>query len=90
MKLYSNIKTKNTYFEVWGGSTKHPDVRRVLQQDIEDERFTPPWIINTAEYTFFQWTLQCISDLSFGTYHMSIDFLEMCGAYFKENDCWLY
>lgn len=23
--LYSDVNTKETYFEIWGGSTKHPD-----------------------------------------------------------------
>lgn len=23
--LYSSLETKDTYFELWGGSTKHPD-----------------------------------------------------------------
>ena len=25
--LYSNIKTHDTYLELWGASTKHPDSR---------------------------------------------------------------
>jgi len=90
MKLYSNIETKNTYFEIWGGSTKHPDVRRILQYDIDDDRFTPSQFVVSEEYMFFQWVMQCISELSFGTYNMSIEFLEMCGTYFKKNECWIY
>ena len=25
--LFSNIETKETFLEFWGGSTKHPDIR---------------------------------------------------------------
>lgn len=86
MKLYSNIKTKNTYFEIWGGSTKHPDVRRVLQYDTEEGRFFPSEWITTPEYEFFQWALQCISELSFGTYYHTQELMEMCEEYFETHN----
>jgi len=71
MLVYSNLKTKNTYFELWGGSTKHPDVQKVLQWDIENGKFTPSDWIETPAYECFQWLVWCLSDLTFGTrYHL--------------------
>ena len=32
-KMYSNIETKKTIIEVWGGSTKHPDLRKEVIHD---------------------------------------------------------
>ena len=85
MIVYSNIKTKNTIFEVWGGSTKHPDVRRVLQYDKENERFTPSTLITTPEYECFQWLVQCISELNFGTFDLLTDLIEMVKPKFESS-----
>lgn len=85
MLIYSNISTKNTIFEVWGGSTKHPDVRRVLSYDIEENRFTPSACITTEEYKVFQWVVQCISELNFGTYNLLEDWMETCKPYFENR-----
>lgn len=84
MKIYSNIETKNTYFEVWGGSTKHPDVRHVLQWDKESDKFVPSDLIIGADYECFQWLVQCIADLEWGTYNLLSELLEMT-QYFKSN-----
>ena len=90
MKLYSRLDTKYTYFEIWGGSTKHPDVRRILQDDIENLKFYTSGIITSVEYAFFQWVCQCISELSFGTYSEMRDFLDMCEPYFTKYNNYFY
>ena len=88
MKLYSRLDTKDTYFEMWGSSTKHPDVRKTLKSDIENGLFYKSKFIDTVEYNFFQWVCQCLSGLSWGTYNHMIDFLSMCEPYFtKNNNC---
>ena len=78
-KVYS-INTngkKDTIFEVWGGSTKHPDVRRSLASDKEDNKFYPSYFITAPEYEVFQWVCQCISELNFGSYCLMKEWLEM-------------
>lgn len=85
VKLYSNIKSRNTIFEVWGGSTKHPDIRRVLSYDIDNNKFYPSDYITSIEYMVFQWTVQCISELSFGSYHILEKFMKACEPYFKNK-----
>lgn len=85
MIVYSNIKTKNTYFEVWGGSTKHPDVRRVLQWDRENGSFTPSTFITSPDYECFQWLVQCISELNFGTFDKLKDLMEIAEDTFAEG-----
>lgn len=87
MLVYSNIKTKNTYFEIWGGSTKHPDVRRVLQYDIEEDRFTPSQWITTPEYECFQWLVQCCAELSFGTLDHLREVMQWTTC-FDDLKCW--
>lgn len=83
MKIYSNIKTKNTYFEVWGGSTKHPDVRHVLQWDKKLDKFVPSDLIQGVDYECFQWAVQCIAGLEWGTYDLLSELLEMVKYSFK-------
>lgn len=85
MKIYSNIQTKNTYFEVWGGSTKHPDVQRVLQWDRENGRFIPSTFITSPDYECFQWLVQCISELNFGTFDKLKDLMEIAEDTFAEG-----
>ena len=83
MKVYSTTYNyngtiiKDTIFEVWGGSTKHPDVRRHLSTDKEESRFTQSSLITSPEYEVFQWVCQCISELSFGSYALMKEWLEM-------------
>lgn len=90
MKLYSRLDTKDTYFEMWGASTKHPDLRRTLQGDIENLKFYTSDIVTSVEYTFFQWVCQCISELSFGTYAEMKKFLNMCEPYFTKYNNYFY
>ena len=85
MIVYSNIQTKNTYFEVWGGSTKHPDVRRVLQWDKENGSFIPSTFITSPDYECFQWLVQCISELNFGTFGKLKDLMEIAEDTFAEG-----
>jgi len=82
MKFYSRLDTKDTYFELWGASTKHPDVRRSLKVDTEKKKFVESFFISSVEYKFFQWVCQCFSELNFGTYTELTKFLEMCKPYF--------
>lgn len=90
MEIYSydNGTYRTTIFEVWGGSTKHPDVRRNLTYDIERGAFCPSEFITSPEYEVFQWVCQCISDLSFGTYHLMREWLEMCEPMFDHPRCY--
>ena len=37
MKLYSDIASKETYIELWGGSTKHPDCVYKLSDYINNQ-----------------------------------------------------
>ena len=88
MKVYSNIKTKETYFEVWGASTKHPDVRRNLQSDKENEKFFSSTFITCPEYECFQWLAQCISELNFGTLDKLKDLMEIAEISFADLGLW--
>ena len=52
-KLYSDIETKETILECWGGSTKHPDVvfhfsKFQLSGWVNPEFQTVPWILECA------------------------------------------
>jgi len=88
MKIYSRLDTKNTYFEVWGGSTKHPDVRRVLQLDKEADKFCKSTFITTPDYECFQWLVQCISELNFGTLDKLKDLMEIAEDSFADLGLW--
>jgi len=83
MLIYSKLDTKDTYFEVWGGSTKHPDVRRVLQRDKENKDFIPSTFITSPDYECFQWVAQCISEMNFGTLGMMKELLEIAEVSFE-------
>ena len=52
-KLYSDIETRETILECWGGSTKHPDVvfnfsKFQLSGWVNPEFQTVPWILECA------------------------------------------
>lgn len=55
--LYSNIETHDTIFELWGGSTKHPDLRFRFS-DFNKCSWVDEW------RQIFQWLLECASKLS--------------------------
>ena len=88
MKIYSRLDTKWTYFEVWGGSTKHPDVRRILQSDKENDKFYKSTFITSPEYECFQWLVQCISELNFGTLDKLKDLIEIAEDSFADLGLW--
>lgn len=88
MKIYSRLDTKDTYFEVWGGSTKHPDVRRVLQDDKEKGIFYPSIFITSPDYECFQWVAQCISEMNFGTLNMLKELMEIAEVSFEDMGMW--
>ena len=85
---YKNGDYETTIFEVWGGSTKHPDVRRNLKSDIEKKRFLQSQYIDSHDYAVFQWVCQCISELSFGSYYLMKKWLEQNAEKFEK--CKIY
>lgn len=54
-RLYSNLDNKETYFETWGASTKHPDVMYRFS-DYEDRN-----AYSSIEALVFQWIVFCAS-----------------------------
>ena len=56
--LYSNISSRDTVLELWGGSTKHPDSRFRFSEFNKAEFIAP-------ENQLFQWVLECASKLTF-------------------------
>ena len=57
-RLYSNLKTRETVFEVWGGSTKHPDCRFFFSDFEKSE-----WC--NEIHQIFPWLLECASKMNF-------------------------
>lgn len=84
MKLYSRIDTKDTYFEMWGASTKHPDIRETLNTDLCNHLFCKSNLIEDEAYNFFQWVVQCLSGLDWGTWNYLTNFIKMCEPYFNK------
>lgn len=58
IKLYSNVKTKDTILELWGASTKHPDSRFFFSKFEKSL-----WVDDHQQ--IFQWLLECASKLNF-------------------------
>lgn len=64
-KLYSDIETRETFLELWGASTKHPDsVFRFsnfqLSEWFEPEDQILPWLLECASkmnFPFHAWEL---------------------------------
>lgn len=81
--LYSSVETKETYLELWGASTKHPDLRFCFSEYNDfiknDEDFhqaiLPGYI--------YQWTLWVASKLIFpqSSFYMVKYFSEIYEAY---------
>lgn len=57
-KLYSRVNDKDTIFEVWGGSTKHPDCRFFFS-DFEKSNWCD------EIHQIFPWLLECASKMNF-------------------------
>lgn len=57
-KLYSRIDTRDTYLELWGASTKHPD----LIYRFSDFKLSE-WVPSYRQ--LFQWILECASKSNF-------------------------
>lgn len=57
--LFSNVETKETYLEVWGRSTKHPDMRFRFS-DYDGRLTMDDWSLIGDIY---QWVLHCASCL---------------------------
>ena len=56
--LYSDIKTHETYLELWGGSTKHPDSVFYFSDFHLSEFFEP-------EDQIVPWLFECASKMNF-------------------------
>lgn len=57
-KLYSRLEDHETVLEIWGGSTKHPDVT------FHFSKFeTAPWFEDVDQIV--PWVLECASKLAF-------------------------
>lgn len=56
--LYSNLETKETIFECWGASTKHPDAR-FHYSDFKKSDF-----MDNHE-NVYAWLLECASKMMF-------------------------
>lgn len=54
-KLYSNLDTKETFLEAWGGSTKHPDARHRFSE------YSDRSDVSDLETLVFQWVVHCSS-----------------------------
>ena len=66
IKLYTNIKTKETRLELWGASTKHPDSVFVYNREEESPK---PWLnaedLNKLdEVLIYGWLLKCAGNLT--------------------------
>lgn len=68
-KLYSDIRTKDTKFELWGGSTKHPDcVYRY--SNFHASEYLP----RENAFQIFAWICECASRMAFPTTTLEIVF----------------
>lgn len=74
LKFYSRIDTRDTYLELWGGSTKHPD----LCYSFSDYKDTNSYIYK--ELLVYQWLLYCASLMFFPS--TSYDIAEFAQKYF--------
>ena len=56
------IKSDNNYrLELWGASTKHPDVVFDMENDIKEGRFCLCPYEESKEWNLYQWVLYCAS-----------------------------
>lgn len=58
LELYSRLSDHETIFEIWGGSTKHPDV----SFSFSDFNKSP---FGFDEFQIFAWLLECASKMLF-------------------------
>ena len=63
--LYSRLSDKETVFETWGASTKHPDARFYFSK-FQKTEFIP------AEDQIVPWLLECASKMMFPRHAMWI------------------
>ena len=76
IKLYSNLETHDTYLELWGASTKHPDsVFRF--SNFKKTELLPD------EVQIFQWVLECASKLTWPFHAKEL-------AEFAINNCYMW
>ena len=58
LELYSRLSDHETVFEIWGGSTKHPDV----SFNFNDFKKSP---FGNEQSQIFAWLLECASKMLF-------------------------
>lgn len=74
-KLYSDIKTHETFLELWGASTKHPDSK------FNFKNFkTVEWI--DPQFQIIPWIFECASKMSFPPHSYELS-KWACGIYEK-------
>lgn len=77
-KLYSDIETRETFLELWGASTKHPDSVFRFSNFQLSEWFEP-------EDQMIQWILECASKMNF-PYHAWALAVWATGLYEAQKD----
>lgn len=65
-QLYSNIDTKDTYFEMWGASTKHPDVMYRFSDFVKSD------YVSDDAWNIAPWIFECASKLSFPCHSVEV------------------
>ena len=68
-KLYSDLRTKETYFEIWGSSTKHADVVYRYSKFNASELLP-----RENPYNIFAWLCECASRMLIPTTTLEIVF----------------
>lgn len=79
--LYSNVQTKDTILELWGGSTKHPDSRFFLS----DFKCSPilkennpaniaQWIMEIGSKMFFPYNSKKLAELALYIFTEILDY----------------
>lgn len=74
IKLYSNIKTKETRLELWGASTKHPDSVFIYNREKESPK---EWLnaedLNKLDaILIYGWLLKCAGNLTWWFYQKQL------------------
>lgn len=78
--IYSDRETKETYLELWGASTKHPDI----SFNFSNYKDKCEWLDDVS--LIYQWLLFCSSKLSF-PFH-SYELSSLANEIFEEYRGW--
>lgn len=85
MIIYTNRYDGELYLEFWGSSTKHPDCRFCMQDDIQKGLFTKSEWIDDEDYAVFQWVAYRLTTMSFHTFYYMRDIMKMMEDVFGDN-----